>query len=158
MRKCKDYKDLTLQDNWEQILLEWIQRDIDGFAFSVQERAQLLERLQIARGEWTIAYGDTFSALYSATKEQLLYIREAIRSIHQSMSVWHDPETIIMKNWEVQLCVSEALAIRTDAIGLGLGQEFRACTIAGSEATKKSVALLSYGPEVREHLIKNIKK
>ena len=152
MRKCSNYNELTLQDDWARGVREGIRRDIHEWSLSGHERAEFLRRLRIAGGEANLAYVDTFSALRSARMEELVYIRWVIGSIDRSMNLWDEPETVLLRSAEVGVCFGEAMTMSSDARGFGLESEFSACVSAASDATKRSVTLLSQGPKIREHL------
>jgi len=152
MRKCPNYKELTLKDDWARSVRTGIGRDIYEWDFSPHERYELLRRLRIAQGEETLAYVDTFSALRSAAEERLLYIKWNINSIDRSMNLWDEPETILLKSEQAGICANEAMEMISDAMGLGLEDQFGACVRAASDAAKRSVTLLSKGPEIRRHL------
>jgi hypothetical protein len=152
IRKCSDYNELTLKEDWARSVREGIQRDIYEWQFSDHERETLLRRLQIARGEENLAYVDTFSALRSAARQELVYIREVIGSVDRSMDLWDEPETVLEKTKEVEICRLEAMAMVSDVTGFGLEAEFSAAFSAASDAIRRSVTLLSQGPNIREHL------
>jgi len=152
MRKCDNYKELALKDNWASGIRRGIVRVIHESAFSPHERDKLLERLQIAQGEETLVYVDTFIALRSAVEERLLYIKWNLISIDQSMSLWDKPETILLKSEEVGICTTEAMAMRGDASGLGLEVQFGACMQAASAAAKRYMTIFSQGQNIRRHL------
>lgn len=152
MRKCTNYKELTLKDNWASGIRREIGRALHGSAFSPHERDKILERLQIAQSEETLAYVDTFMALRSAVEERLLYIKWNIISIDQSMNLWDEPGTILLKSEELGICTTEALAMRSDASGLGLEVLFGACMRAASDAAKRYTTIRSQGPNIRRHI------
>ena len=155
MRKCTNYRELTLKDDWARSVRTGIGRDIYEWDFSPHERDELLRRLRIAQGEGTLAYVDTFIPLRSAAEERLLYIKWTISSIDRSMNLWDEPETVLLKSQEAGICADEALAMVSDARGLGLEDQFSACMQAASDASKRAATLLSQGPNIRRHLGRN---
>jgi len=155
MRKCPNYKELTLKDDWARSVRLGIRRDIYEWDFSPHERDELLRRLRIAQGEGTLAYVDTFIPLRSAAEDQLLYIKSTINSIDRSMDLWDEPETIHLKIEQTGICANEAIAMIYEAQGLGLQDQFSACMTAASDASKRAVTLLSQGPEIRQQLRRN---